>query len=92
MHSTYWSSSSLQEWIVDSRDTRHMTKHHQLLSYYEHQHLEEKVIIGDNLPLQMSSCDNVVIDNPKFGGALHVPRLRLNLLYMYHIKPTNKKV
>jgi hypothetical protein len=72
MHSTYLSSSTSQEWIANSRATKHMTKHQHLLYDYQHQHSGKKVIIGDNSTLPLSGCDDVLIDTTKFGEVLHV--------------------
>jgi hypothetical protein len=50
------------------------------------------VIIGDNSTLPVSRCGDVLIDTTKFGEVLHVPGVGPNLLSIYHITHTNKKV
>jgi hypothetical protein len=92
VHSALWSSSSQQEWIVDSGATQHMTKHEHLLSNYRQQHNGEKVVIGDNSTIQVAGYGDVIIDTTKFGDVLHVPSVGPNLLSIYHITHTNKKV
>jgi hypothetical protein len=69
-----------------------MTKHEHLLFDYRQHHNGEKVVIGDNSTLQVSSCGDVIIDTTKFGDVLHVPGVGPNLLSIYHITHTNKKV
>jgi hypothetical protein len=69
-----------------------MTKHEHLLSNYRQQHSGEKVVIGDNSAIQVAGCGDVIIDTTKFGDVLHVLGVGPNLLSIYHITHTNKKV
>jgi hypothetical protein len=92
VHFALWSSTSSQEWIADSGATRHMMKHKHLLSNYSDQHKGEKVTIGDDSTLPVFGCGTVVVDNAKFGDVLHVLGVGPNLLSIYCITHTNKKV
>jgi hypothetical protein len=83
-HSTYWSSTSPQKWVVDSIVIRNRTKQHHLLSNYQKRYKGEEVVIGDASPLPISRCDDVLIDNTKFGEALHLPIMGLNLLSIHY--------
>ena len=69
-----------------------MTKHEPLLSSYRQQHNGEKVDIGDNTTIQVASCGDVIIDTTNFGDVLLVPGVGRNLISIYHITHTNKKV
>jgi hypothetical protein len=50
------------------------------------------VIIGDNLALPGLGCGDVIIDVAKFGEVLHVLEIGVNLLSIYRIIHTIKKV
>jgi hypothetical protein len=50
------------------------------------------VVIGDNSTIQVAGCGDVIIDTTKFGDVLHVPGVGPNLLSIYCITHTNKKV
>jgi hypothetical protein len=67
-------------------------KHKHLLSNYSDQHKGKKVTIGDDSTFPISSCGTIVFENAEFGDVLHVPRGRPNLLSIYRITHTNKKV
>jgi hypothetical protein len=51
-----------------------------------------KVTIGDDSTLPVSGCGTVQIDNAQYKDVLHVPRVGPNLLSIYCITHTNKKV
>lgn len=46
----------------------------------------------DDSPLPILECGDVIIVNAKFGKVLHVPSIGPNLLSIYCITHTNKKV
>jgi hypothetical protein len=50
------------------------------------------MVIVDNSTLLISRCGDVIINTTKFGDVLHVPEVGPNLLSIYHIAHTNKKV
>jgi hypothetical protein len=79
LHIAHWSSPSSQELVVDSKASRHITKHQHVLSNYQQTYNGEVVIIGDGSPLSVSRCGDVIMGN-KFGVALHVPGIGPNLL------------
>jgi hypothetical protein len=69
-----------------------LSKHQHLLLDYREQHKGEKMVIGDNLFLSVSSCGDVIIDTTKFGDVIHVLGVGPILLFICHITNTNKKV
>jgi hypothetical protein len=50
------------------------------------------VVIGDNLALQVVGCGEVIIGATSFGDVPDVPSVGPNLLSIYHIAHTNKRV
>lgn len=48
--------------------------------------------MGDDSPLVVFGCSDVLIGNTKFGEVLQVSEMGPNLLSIYYISHTNKKV
>jgi hypothetical protein len=54
--------------------------------------LTKKLVIGDKSTLPILDCGDFVIKTAKFGDVLHVPRFGPNLLSIYRITHTNKRL
>jgi hypothetical protein len=50
------------------------------------------ILMGGDTPVAVAGEGRVELPNGNFGNVLHVPKLSINLLLVYHITQTSKKV
>lgn len=78
--------------ILEVLASRHMTKHQNLVSDYWLQQNGEKTVIVDKSSQPVSGCGDVIIHAVKLGDVLHVLGVQRNLLSIYCITHTTKRV
>jgi hypothetical protein len=78
-------NSSLDAWIIDSRESHHMDASKEI--YYSLDACKvPPILMGDNSSVKVTDKGRIELTNESFENVLHVPKLYVNLLSMYHIK------
>jgi hypothetical protein len=78
------STSSSNEWLIDSRASYHMAKDKDIfsaLNYYN----TKKIFVGDDRSLSVVGYRIIQVDNGHFNDVLCVPSISCNLLSVYQI-------
>jgi hypothetical protein len=74
-----------QFWIVDSSASHHMEaikEVYSLLDAFKGPH----ILVGDKSPVKVTNKGRIEITNGIFKNVLHVPKISINLMSMYHMK------
>ena len=93
IHALIAKNSSLDVWIVDSRES-----HHMVVSKVVYTSLDAckgpPILIGDNSYVKVIGKGRIELTNGSFENVLHVPKLYVNLLSVYQMtnSSTGKKV
>jgi hypothetical protein len=78
-------SSSIDAWIVDLGESHHMAATKSV--YYSLDACKgPPILIGDKSPVEVTGKGRIEITNGSFENVLHIPKLSINILSMYHMK------
>jgi hypothetical protein len=77
-------SSSSDEWLIDSRTSYHMDKDKAIFSALNECNTK-KIFVGDDRSLSVVGSGIVQVENGHFNDVLCVPNLSCNLLSVYQI-------
>jgi hypothetical protein len=77
-------NSSLDAWIVDSVESHHMDSSKSIYSSLD-AYKGPPILIGDNSFVEVTNKGRIELTNKSFENVLHVPKLFVNLLSMYHM-------
>jgi hypothetical protein len=83
-------NSSLNAWIVDLGASHHMAATKELYSSLD-SCKGPPILMGDNSLVEVTSKGRIELTNESFENVLHVPKLFVNLLFMYQMKKSNTK-
>jgi hypothetical protein len=75
------STSSFDEWLIDSRESYHMAKDKAIFSSLNECNTK-KIFVGDDRSLSVVGFGIVQVDNVPFNDVLCVPSLSCNFLLM----------
>jgi hypothetical protein len=78
------STSSFDEWLIDSVASYHMAKDKDIFSNLNECNTK-KIFIGDDRSLSVVGSRTIQVDNGHFNDVLCVPSLSCNLLSIYQI-------
>ena len=78
------SSSTSNEWLIDSGASYHMDKDQAIFSTM-HECNTKQIIVRDDRSLSVVGSGTVPVENNHFSDALCVPRISCNLLSLYQI-------
>jgi hypothetical protein len=78
------STSSSDEWLIDSRESYHMAKDKDIFSSLNECNTK-KIFVGDDRSLSVVGSGTIQVDNGHFNDVLCVPSLSCNLLSVYQI-------
>ena len=78
------SSSTSNEWLIDSGSSYHMAKD-QAISFNMHECNTKQIFIGDDSSLSFVGSGTVPVENGHFTDVLCVPKIPCNLLLVYQI-------
>jgi hypothetical protein len=78
------STSSSDEWLIDSRASFHMAKDKDIFSALNECNTK-KIFVGDDRSLSVVGSRTVQVDNGHFNDVLCLPSLSCNLLSVYQI-------
>jgi hypothetical protein len=78
------STSSSDEWLIDSRTSYHMAKDKAMFSSLNECNTK-KIFVGDDRSLSVVGSGTFQVDNGHFNDVLCVPSLSCNLLSVYQI-------
>jgi hypothetical protein len=86
-------NSSPNAWIVDSGASHHMVATKEVYSSLD-ACKGPPILMGDNSPVEVTDKGRIELINGSLENVLHVPKLFVNLLYVYHMKKsyTRKRV
>jgi hypothetical protein len=86
-------NSSPYVWIVDSEASHHMDASEVVYSSLD-ACKGPPILMGDNSSVEVTSKGRIELTNGSFENVLHVPKLSVNLLFVYQMKNsgTEKKV
>jgi hypothetical protein len=92
-HSLIDIHSYLDAWILYSGASHHMAAIKDILSSLT-TFTGPPILMGDDIPIEVTRQGRVEIQHGSFKNVLHVPKLSMNLLYVYQIthKCTRKRV
>jgi hypothetical protein len=85
-------NSSLDAWIIDSGESHHMAASKSI--YYSLDACKgPPILMGDNSSVEVTGKGRIELTNESFENMMHVPKLYVNLLFIYHMKnsSTGKK-
>jgi hypothetical protein len=77
-------NSSLNAWIVDSRESRHMPTSKEVYSSLD-ACKGPPILMGDNSYVEVTDKGRIEPTNGSFKNVLHVPKIYVNLLSMYQM-------
>jgi hypothetical protein len=77
-------NSSLDAWIVDSRASHHMDASKEVYSSLD-ACKGPPILMGDNSSVEVTGKGRIELTNEIFENVLHVPKLSVNLLFMYQM-------
>jgi hypothetical protein len=86
-------NSSPDAWIVDSSSSHHIESKKEV--YYSLDPCKgPPILMGDNCPIKFTDKGRIELTNGSFENVLHVPKISVNLLLIYHMKnsDTRKRV
>jgi hypothetical protein len=83
------STSSSDEWLIDSRASYHMAKDNDIF-FALNECNTKKIFVGDDRSLSVVGSRTVQVDNGHFNDVLCVPSLSCNLLSVYQITHSGK--
>jgi hypothetical protein len=86
-------NSSLDAWIVDSGASHHMVASEEF--YYSLDACKgPPILMGDNSSIEVTGKGRIELTNISFENVLHVPKIYVNLLFVYQMtnSSTGKKV
>jgi hypothetical protein len=78
------STSSSDEWIIDSGSSYHMAKDKYIFSALNECNTK-KIFVGDDRSLSVVGSGTIQVENGHFNDVLRVPSLSCNLLLVYQI-------
>jgi len=78
------STSSFEEWLIDSRESYHMAKDRNIFSSLNECNTK-KIFVGDDRSLSVEGSGTIQVENNNFNDVLCVPSLSCNLLSVYQI-------
>jgi hypothetical protein len=80
-------------WIVDSGESHHMAASEEIYSSL-HACKGPPILMGDNSSIEVTDKGRIELTNGSFENMLHVPKISVNLLSVYHMMNfnTGKKV
>ena len=81
---TAYSSSTQNEWFIDSRASYHMAKDQAIFSTM-HECDTKQIFVGDDRSLSVVGSETVPVENGHFNDVLCLPRISCNLLSVYQI-------
>jgi hypothetical protein len=86
-------NSSLDAWIIDSGASHHMASSEVVYSSLD-ACKDPLLLMGENSSVEVTDKGRIELTNGSFKNVLHVPKLSVNLLSIYHMKNhgTIKKV
>jgi hypothetical protein len=86
-------NSSLDTWIIDSRESHHMDDSKVVYSSLD-ACKGPPILMGDNSSVKVTSKGRIELTNESFENVLHVPKLSIKLFSMYQMMNygTEKKV
>jgi hypothetical protein len=86
-------NSSLNAWIIDSRESHHMVATKEV-SYSLDACKGPPILMGDNSPFEVTEKGRIELTNESFENVLNVPKYFVNLLSMHQMKNsgTRKRV
>jgi hypothetical protein len=86
-------NSSLDAWIVDLGASYHMATKKELYSSFN-AYKGPPILMGNNSPVEVIDKGIIELTNIRFDNMLHIPKLFINLIYMYQMKKygTKKRV
>jgi hypothetical protein len=76
------STSSFDEWLIDSRASYHMAKYKDIFSTLNECNTN-KISFGDDRSLSVVGSRTIQVDNGHFNDVLFVPKLFLATFYQY---------
>jgi hypothetical protein len=83
-------NSSPDAWIVDSGASHHMATLEVVYSYLD-ACKGPPILMGDNSFVKVTSKGRIELINESFENVLHVPKLSVNLLSVYHMMNSNTR-
>jgi hypothetical protein len=85
-------SSSLDAWIVDSGESHQMDSTKEIYSSLD-ACKGPPILMGDDSPVEVTGKGRIELTNKNFENVLHVPKLSINLISVYHMmnSDTGKK-
>jgi hypothetical protein len=84
IHALIVIKSSIDSWIVDSRESHHMATTKEVYSSLD-ACKGPHVLMGDNSPVEGNDKGGIELTNGSFENVLHAPKLFVNLLSMYRM-------
>jgi hypothetical protein len=84
-------NSSLDSWIIDSRASHHMAAKEEVFTSLS-SCFGPPILMGDDTPIAIAGEGRVELPNGSFENVLHVPNLSIDLLSVYQITQTCKRV
>jgi hypothetical protein len=84
-------NSSSDSWIIDSTASHHMATKEEVFSSLS-PCSRPPILMGDDTPVAVTREGRVELHNGSFENVLHVPKLSMNMLTVYHITQKGKKV
>jgi hypothetical protein len=78
-------NSSPDAWIVDSGESHHMDTSEAIYSSLDACKVPP-ILMGDNSSVEVTGKGRIELTNGSFKNVLHVPKLSVNLLFMYQLK------
>jgi hypothetical protein len=92
-HALITINSSCDPWIIDSRESHHMVA--SKVIYYSLDACKgPHILMGDNSSFKVTDKGRIELTNGSFNNVFHVPKLSINLLYVYQMtnSGTGKKL
>jgi hypothetical protein len=77
-------SSSFDEWLIDSRASYHMAKDKAIFSTLNECNTKE-IFVGDDISLSVVGSGTIQVENGHFNDVLCVPYISCNLLSVYQV-------
>ena len=83
-HAFIYLHSTSQEWIIDSGASHHMASSKESFSSL-HAYSGPPILMGDNFAVAATGQGRVQFKDGSFENDLHVPRISVNIVSVYHM-------
>jgi hypothetical protein len=90
-HALVANNSSSDSWIIDSSASHHMEAKEEVFTSLS-SCSGPPILMADDTPIEFVGQGRVELPNGSFENVLHIPNLSINLLSVYQITQTGKRV